>query len=711
MIPSHGRVRIAFFAASLLALFVGTVAGLMMWSAHSLDTDRTRGWMRHMQTSGHQATETLDGDLSTIATMADDLARWIEVRDPTVSDIEAHLRGLVDEQPGIFGIGVGFAPYAFDDDTRLLSRYMFRHHDHHQLVALEDHYDYTEPIPEAAWFHDAIDDEGWHEPFFAEVSEEVVVMYCAHIERSDGDAPDGVACVNYSIRDIWEIVARLGLGTVGYAMVTTRQGQFIVHPQRDYVLDELHIHQVATATDDDDLLRFGEAIAGGDTGFFRYFDPIVEQRARIFYAPVEETEWMLAVVAYDAEIPRDWLAHRHLHITITITVVLTFLLVVAAAAASRHLSRRALWMGSILTSLILIVGIGRVWTLAGLEVEHAPPGAVVLLDPETTEDYVDDYAADVEERYHVAPRRVPTGIVIESMELDGPHHFQLSGLVWSRYSSPEHDDLKRGVTFPDAVEGQVVFEEVMRFDDADTEVVGWFFQATLHHPTDIARFPLDVRKLPLRVWHAEFDRHVVLVPDLQAYSPIYPRALPGLRHDLLPLGWDVHRTFFAFRYHDYGADVGPADRSSRGQFPELTYHVVIQRRLVDAFLSHQIPLVIALTLMFAVAMLETRHREKAKVLGFEAVKVLGVVTAIFFTLVVAQIDVRRRFVADELMYLEYFYFVTYLMIIAGAVNVYLVNSPDIELPVIDYADNLIPKISFWPIALGLLFLMTVAVFY
>ncbi len=711
MIPAYGPARILFFAACLLTLFAALVTGLMMWNAHSIERQRVQEWLVHMETNGDEAAERLDEDLRATSTTADDLAQWVEDTEPTVSDIEARLEEVVDEQPDIFGIGIGFTPYAYDEDTRLLSRYMIRLNDRHRMVALEDRYDYAAHIPEAQWYHDALEEEGWLEPFFAEVSEEVVVLYCAHIHLSEATQPDGMACVNYSIRDIWEIVTRLGLGRVGYTMVTTQAGEFIVHPQREFVLAELGIDEVAELRDDDEFHRFSQVVARGDTGFFRYYDPAVDQWAHIFHTPIAQTEWMLAVVAYDIEIPRDWLAHRHRHITITIATLITVLMVLMAFIGWQHFSRRSLWMASIVISLGFIIGIGRVWTLAGLEVEQDPPDAMLLLDPETTDRYVSDYTAGIEERYHVTPYIVPAGLVLESIEVIGPHHFQATGLIWCRYLIPDHDDLQRGITFPDAIDQEVVFEEVMRYREANTEIVGWSFQATLHNPTDISWFPLDVRKLPLRLWHSEFDRHVIIIPDLQAYSPIYPRALPGLQHDLVPLGWDVHRSFFAFRYHNYGADVGPVDRSTRGHFPELTYHIVVQRRLVDAFFSHQIPLVIALALMFAVAMLETRKREKATAFGFEAVKVLGVVTAIFFALIVAHIDARRRFIADELMYLEYFYFVTYFMIIAGAVNGYLVNSPDIDAPIVDYADNLIPKVLFWPITLLLLFLVTVIVFY
>lgn len=653
----------------------------------------------------------LDADLGELSERADRLARWVETETPTLDEIERRLLEAVDDDPDIFGIGVGFRRYAYDPDTRLASRYLVRRNGgDHQMVAVEDFYDYTAPIPEAEWMRRGFEQPGWQEPTFGEVSRALVVMYCVPFDGTEVDESAGGVCVNYSIDDVWELIAGLGLGETGYPMVLTDQGQFVAHPRREYVFDERGLRRIAAETDDEGLLRFFERAEVEESGFVPYADPVTGERGQIYFTRVAETQWTIAAIIYDVEIPRDWLAYRHRQMVLIAVGLVSLLFAVVAVVALRRFNRRALWGGSIAVSALFLVAIGWVWGLTSTELERPPPESIPLVSPGETTREAGEYVRDIEEMYHVTPRVVPTGLSINSLEVLGPTQFQVSGVVWCRYAVPEHDDLRRQVHFPDAVDGEVHFQQIMRYRQGDAEVVGWSFQAEIHQSADITWFPLDVRYLALRIWHGELDQHVVLVPDLERYSPVHPRSLPGTRQDLRMSGWRLHRTFFAFRFYDYGVDVGPPDVSSRGEFPELVYHGVIQRQLVEALLSHQMPLLIALVLMFAVAMLETRWREKADVFGFEAVKVLGVITAIFFALVVSHIEVRRRFVADELMYIDYFYFVTYMMIAVGAANGYMVNSPDIRLWFVDYEDNLLPKVLFWPVALAALFGVTVWVF-
>src|SRR5205814_9716444 len=96
----------------------------------------------------------------------------------------------------------------------------------------------------------------------------------------------------------------------------------------------------------------------------------------------------------------------------------------------------------------------------------------------------------------------------------------------SRKGAEDHSS--RGFIFPDAE--QVTFTEAYHRSDATTDVTGWSFRATLRQSySDASKYPFDGASLRIRFWHKEFDKAMVLVPDLDAYTLMIPGSLPGLQ--------------------------------------------------------------------------------------------------------------------------------------------------------------------------------------
>ena len=74
-----------------------------------------------------------------------------------------------------------------------------------------------------------------------------------------------------------------------------------------------------------------------------------------------------------------------------------------------------------------------------------------------------------------------------------------------------------------------------------------------------------------------------------------------------------------------------------------------------------------------------------------------------------QINLRSKILAGGILYLEYFYFILYLLIIAVAINAMLFSQkPNIRW--LQYQQSLIPKLLYWPGMLTLLLVFTLFVF-
>ena len=140
---------------------------------------------------------------------------------------------------------------------------------------------------------------------------------------------------------------------------------------------------------------------------------------------------------------------------------------------------------------------------------------------------------------------IPTGVVIQSAQFKGPYTVEIAGYIWQRYADGLPRDLERGVVLPEAE--RATFREVYRTHQADEEVIGWSFRATLREQFDYDRYPLDRQQLWLRLWHVAFERNAYLQPDLLAFPSADPAALPGLDHNFVLENWQVQESYFSYR--------------------------------------------------------------------------------------------------------------------------------------------------------------------
>lgn len=713
MLPPSGPARLVFTTALIAAVIAFAIAASLIGADRSARRQTTEQWLASLQAQVETAAESLSADMRRLSDLADTLAAELARGDLPVGGIEPRLEDMVKHHPAIYGVGVMFRPFAYSPERRLYAPYIVKRNGTHRLVWVDEVYDYTRPGHD--WYQQGTAQAGWLEPFFGEASQAMLTVYCVPFRlpeaqrRRDDIATDGTVCIDYSIEDVWNLVGALDLGETGYAVVLTDQGTFVSHPRRDYVRQGLTLYDIAERLGDPVLQQVARRATALRSGTIAHSNELTGQDSWILYDPIPAPHWSLAVVAFTAEVPLAFGDHKRRQILITIAAITGASGLIVLLAAYRLDAPPMLWSGSLAIALLFLFGVVRLWTVEFADAGRDPPGAVMLVDRAGIESYLDGYVEDTRRQHRPAPFEVPTGLFIQAIRFQTAHDFVITGFAWQRYTVPDHAALRRGVFFPDAIPEQDIREELYRLREGDSEVIGWYFKTTIHQPFDYSRFPIDIKTLRLRVWHPDVARHVVLVPEVAAYRLIHPTALPGLEpHFRLP-GWQLQRSFFAYRFHDYRSDLGVRGNARGGDFPELTYNVTLLRNITDAFISNQIPLFVAAIMLFAMLMIDTRETNRASLYGFTTATVLATAAAIFFIILLAHIDVRRRYAVEEIMYLEYFYFITYFTIVAVSINAFMLTALN-ENRFFHYRDNLIPKLLFWPLLHGAFFVVTVYVF-
>ena len=246
--------------------------------------------------------------------------------------------------------------------------------------------------------------------------------------------------------------------------------------------------------------------------------------------------------------------------------------------------------------------------------------------------------------------------------------------------------------------------------ERDQEVIGWNVRATIRQEIDYTQYPFHREDVEIPIWHKNFDSNVILTPDLVSYATTAPESLSYVGQDFFLEGWNTDRTFFSYRERSYNTDFGLNSDLRQQKIPELYLHLSLTRQFVDAFISHIIPIAVVICLLFAVLVVVTRREEKIKIIGVTASTVLAYCAALFFTVVLLHINLRTGLEAPaRIVYIEYLYFLIYAAILGVSVNAILFTSR-VKIWLVEFRDNLLIELLFWPVFTALLLVISLFVF-
>ncbi|PUB17392.1 hypothetical protein [Yoonia sediminilitoris] len=363
-------------------------------------------------------------------------------------------------------------------------------------------------------------------------------------------------------------------------------------------------------------------------------------------------------------------------------------------------------------SLVLaafILSFAAVWQMGAHWFEQARVLAantkVVSTQAEVTE-YLDGLGSE-----NAARVEVPTGVFIQSLVFSSSSNVNLTGYIWQKY--PVGYPYEKGIIFPEQIaSGDTVmkqeYTEMVAHEGAQHELIGWYFDVTVRQSFNYYRYPLDFLTIWLRIWPADFenDANIRLVPDFGSYDDPTARKF-GLDADLVQGEWNIDQSFFSYRDVAYDTSFGYPPTADDDLYHELYFNLGAERKFINAFVINLVPLFVVALLLFAGIMTISDDKEQSSRFGFSTSGLIGTCSALFFVVMLSHIQVRAQFAGSGLVYIEYFYLVMYGMILLTALNGYLFSLHRRRaLAFLHYEDNFIAKVSFWPVLLWAMLLIT-----
>ncbi|MEM1172029.1 MAG: cache domain-containing protein [Cyanobacteria bacterium P01_H01_bin.35] len=617
------------------------------------------------------------------------------------------LKSELEENTDFLDVGVAYKPFAYRSDVRLYAPYYARVDNEIELVNSE--FNYTKP--KYSWYSNTLNKgPNWGEPYFwsdtSLNSDPVVGFFTPFYNPNTQDkSPRGIVYSEYSLTKILEVVQSLNLGRTGYGFIISETGTYLYHPNEEYFKAQLNVFDITYQQQDEQLRELIVQAMKGEPVEANLSDTVTGQNSWLFLRKTNLNGWIVGIVFIEDEIIPDSSVTRRKLTALSIgylwsAIFISILLFRAYMGGVKRIS-----LVSFIISTLFVANIGFVWSLV-LEARTYTATRNLLLSDTGVRQLLAPQRQLSKELNQEPPLTIPTGVFIQSFDFTSPKDVFITGYIWQKYEDGVHDDLSRGIILADAIEdSDYELREDYRYKKDGVEIIGWYFAYTLRMSFDFSYYPFDDKDLKIRIWHQDFNngelnRQIILVPDFQSYSVINPRTAPGVDKNIVLGEWSLRDSFFEYTFNTYNTNFGLIDTVPKTDFPELEFTIILQRSFLGLFISKVGPMIVVLTLLFAVLLVSNQE---------QPMEVLGSCAGFVFIVILDQVTVRQQIITRGIVYLEYFYFIVYLYIFLVSVN-FILWSLKPNFPLFKYQDNFVLKALYWPTMLKVLLVITILVF-
>lgn len=530
---------------------------------------------------------------------------------------------------------------------------------------------------------------------------QVIIFAQAHPSKK------AVLFATQSFDHINHILTTLHLGKNGYWILTDEHGTIIRHPQKELVAQKITLKKLAEKNKN----NFNDNNHVSD-----YISDVTNHDAWLIAEKIPLLDWTLFGVFDKEQIPYDWTTLRHqwfwLLSSILLGTIFVLLLFIGLIRAWTLVSGISLALSSVLAI---------VWYIA-YSFPHYDNRFIPIEDKINLYTFLDNYTKQpnkppiephtdlsIEQlNYYLhyrykSGKYVPTGIYVKELALASSESIEFVGYIWQRYFDGIHDRISRGFIFPQIAEEPTI-TEISRNKEHKTETIVWQVTAKLNQDLSYKLYPFDTKQLNIELRHKDFDKNIILVPDLDAYQTLNPLALPGISKDFYISGWNPLKSTFEFHIEQYRTNFGLYaygpfgiyKTSNNTEYPLLTFGTTVKRNLLETLITDLLPLLIIALLLFICFITDI----KQEVSGF-----VSSIAGILFAALVSHLTFRGKIPSTEIVYLETYYLVLYILMIVILI-LSISDMYKIKPSWFYYQHNKLAKLLYWPVLLSCLVIIS-----
>lgn len=719
-ITSHRKSRLGLWVliaiTSVLVVFA-CIEGAFLYRMQQHNIHASQQWAQ-------QQTQKIATDIAQkmqqVSDGAGQLADSLSNASCSPCNIEATLRDFYLKNSAFASIGVAFNAGRSGTEFRLYAPFIRNKSTGATLERLDSYYDYQAyksaefdnllNNPEH-WFNTAQHRERqWLAPFYENALSTYVLRYTLPVYDHQKQKI-GLVFVDISLEWLAEQIGRYDLKDNNYLSLHTAQGselyhsfksvQQIVKSLTNTVNKSKDVKSSVNSLTGDAVWSNNQKVAGTDW----LLDTTISKNT-----PLDDYQNNLASnPSVQAMEPNSFsvLTEDNKVAWVFLLVAISILFFSCLRLLRNRTTELQLWIDTAVYTFIFCIGVIAIWVFEYGTIIDRGGKSTILANKAIVEKYERDYAMNAVASHDKAPTYIPVGLFIQSIEFLSASNVSISGYIWHRYAKGQESNYKVGTVFPEAIVTNInlAYEE----ETNDEVIKGWYFETTLRENFTPDRYPLDRQSVWIRLWHEKLGDNIILVPDFKSYNSLSTRALPGIEKDFVLSGWSLFRSYFEMRENVYNTRIGRVNGTTGDAVPELYFNIEIMRNFINPFLAFLFPLLVVVLMLYAIVITMSTNNDRKEFLGFNAAGVIASCSALFFVALIAHVQMRNELAANSVVYLEYFYLITYFIILLITTNAVLL-SLRVQLKFIQFHDNLLPKLMYWPALSGALFLCTLWTF-
>lgn len=242
--------------------------------------------------------------LNSVQKVPQQLAVWMEQTPCREEDLLQMTQSFLRSNPDIFGSAIAFEPFGFNPRRRFYAPYNYRDKDQTVRTVFLGDADYEYFLLDWYQVPRELNQAVWSEPYFDEGGGNILMTtYSVPFNKPgrEGRTFAGVITADLSLAWLQEIVSAVKIYRTGYAFLISRNGVFVTHPNKDFILQE-SIFSLAEGAGDPSLREIGRSMTRGEQGFVPFRDAFAGGKSRLAYGPLPSSGWSLGVVIPEEEL-------------------------------------------------------------------------------------------------------------------------------------------------------------------------------------------------------------------------------------------------------------------------------------------------------------------------------------------------------------------------------------------------------------------------
>lgn len=136
----------------------------------------------------------------------------------------------------------------------------------------------------------------WSDPFYCPLdSSKLMISYFLPITNSNGESV-GIIAGDINLEFLNKVISDIKIGTNGFALIASRQGYFLTHPNPEWVMKR-HVFDVSSETLRSDREYYMQLLKAGKSGSgFAYPELFNYERSWFYFSSIPYTDWRVVIV-------------------------------------------------------------------------------------------------------------------------------------------------------------------------------------------------------------------------------------------------------------------------------------------------------------------------------------------------------------------------------------------------------------------------------